>query len=406
MPRAQRINPGRQGTSVADFAGARLVYSAAEPSVTGRLERQLNDAIDYVEAASGLSSVYHLVLFVADEQAIATCRQHLKARFGAHAPATTFVPQAPLSGHLLALEAWSALSQKVEVGIHGLADDLVELSLGDLGLVFTSHLEARAGTLGVFNQTVSTLSRLRMKLARAGVGFDQILRTWYYLGGIVDSDDHNTQRYKEMNRARAAFYEGVDFLAECRPPGQPLAAVYPASTGIGSLGRDPRVSALALLRHGPDLVVKTLENPRQTSAFEYASNYSPKSPQFSRALVLATRRDAMYLISGTASITGSESRFPDDIAAQTHQTIDNMEALIGHENLKAHGLPGLGASLVDLVQARIYVKRPQDAATVDEICASRFGGGSSPPAIIRTQADICRPELLVEIEAIAINHPK
>ncbi len=400
----ERVRHQHGGHCAASWNGARLVFAITEPrSGSDNLDTQVNDVLDDIEAvlqpAGSLASVYHQVIFAADPAILAGCQQALESRYQPHLPATTWVHQPPLSGRPFAVEAWSALSDPSPVTINRLGEGLVQVGLGDLGLVFSSHLEARPGTLGVFNQTVSTLSRVRAHLARAGVGFDQILRTWFYLGGITEHENL-IERYHEMNRARAAFYEGVDFLALCRPPGQLPATVYPASTGIGTSGQDIRISALALHQVGPGWFVRTIENPRQTSAFQYASNYSPKSPQFARALALSNQRDALIMVSGTASITGAESRHLGDVAAQTHQTLDNIEALISESNLSAHGLPGHGARLDDLVQARIYLKQPADAPVMCSLIEERLPGLST----IQTQADICRSELLVEIEGIIVKH--
>src|SRR5208283_4749470 len=105
------------------------------------------------------------------------------------------------------------------------------------------------------------------------------------------------------------------------------------------------------------------------------------------------------LISGTASITNSESRHLGDAVAQTHEALDNIEALISEENFGRHGLPGFGSSLEGLAQARVYVKRTEDYPRILAVCAQRLGG---VPAIY-TKADVCRPELLVEIEGIAFS---
>ena len=104
-------------------------------------------------------------------------------------------------------------------------------------------------------------------------------------------------------------------------------------------------------------------------------------------------------ISGTASIVGSESRHSGDIEKQTQQTINNIERLISRDNFAAHGVAGAGAELEDVAKVRVYLKRPEDLAKCHAICTRRFG---TTPAIYAV-ADVCRPELLVEIEGIAFS---
>ena len=109
---------------------------------------------------------------------------------------------------------------------------------------------------------------------------------------------------------------------------------------------------------------------------------------------------ATIFISGTASITHSETLHIGDAAAQTHETLNNIEALIGEENLGRHGLPGLGTSLDGLGYVRVYIKRQEDYARVRAVCEERLGELPTIYAI----ADVCRPELLVEIEGMAISY--
>ena len=76
------------------------------------------------------------------------------------------------------------------------------------------------------------------------------------------------------------------------------------------------MSAIALATDRKDIIAVPLENPRQTSAYEYATRYGPESPKFSRAIALSCGDYATIFISGTASITGSQTQHAGDIAAQ------------------------------------------------------------------------------------------
>ena len=232
-------------------------------------------------------------------------------------------------------------------------------------------------------------------LPGAGVHFNQILRAWFYVGGIVDAEGP-TQRYKEFNRARTDFYEQIPFLDGCVPEGH-AGRVFPASTGIGTTGRGICMSALALASERPEVVAVPLENPRQMAAYHYGAAYSPQSPKFSRGMALRCGPDTILFVSGTASITNSETRHPGDVQAQTHETLDNIAALISEENLSGHGQPGAGTSLDGLGLVRVYVKRPDDYAQVRRVCESRVPNLPATYVV----ADVCRPDLLVEIEGMA-----
>ena len=160
------------------------------------------------------------------------------------------------------------------------------------------------------------------------------------------------------------------------------------------------ISCLALQTDRTDLVLFRLENPQQTSAFAYNQRYSPQSPKFARAMAVVVGDAATIFISGTAAITNSESRFPGDVAGQTQLTLDNIAELISADNFRNHGMPNLGATLDDLGLVRVYIKRQEDYAKCRAVCEARLGARP----IIYAVADVCRPELLVEIEGVAFSH--
>jgi enamine deaminase RidA (YjgF/YER057c/UK114 family) len=108
---------------------------------------------------------------------------------------------------------------------------------------------------------------------------------------------------------------------------------------------------------------------------------------------------ATIFVSGTASITDSTSRHLDDVEAQTRQTLDNIESLISAGNFARHGMSGLGATLADLAQVRVYIKRQSDYEKTRAVCEGRLG----ELPIIYAVADVCRPELLVEVEGVAFS---
>ena len=159
------------------------------------------------------------------------------------------------------------------------------------------------------------------------------------------------------------------------------------------------MSCIALSTPRNDVRLIPLENPRQTSAFDYAADHSPRSPKFARAMAVASGNAATIFISGTASITDETSRHLDDVEAQTHQTLDNVAALISRDNLTRHGASGLGATLSELALVRVYIKHQADYEKVRAICEARLGELPTIHAV----ADVCRPELLVEIEGVAFS---
>jgi len=159
------------------------------------------------------------------------------------------------------------------------------------------------------------------------------------------------------------------------------------------------VGCLSFQSQRSDALLLPLENPRQTPAYAYHPKYSPQSPKFSRAMALVLGHYVTTWVSGTASIVNSESRHLGDAEKQTHQTIDNIERLIAAENFAARGVRGSGATVQDLAKIRVYLKRAEDFAKCKAVCERRVG----PVPAIYAVADVCRPELLVEIEGTAFS---
>jgi enamine deaminase RidA (YjgF/YER057c/UK114 family) len=390
------------GFSVVELNDVRHVIAAAVPRKTGTLREEADDALETIEAVmyegGTRGSIVHQAVFVADVRQVDEVRRMMRAFYGSEMPATSYIPQPPCEGKQLAIEAMGVGQGPGQVQIERISEQLVIARHSDVAWVHAAYAVPQNATCDVYCQSTSAFKQLHGLLTTAGVRFDQVIRTWLYLGGIVE-DDGPEQRYKELNRARTDYYEDIHFLTDRLPPGH-HERIYPASTGIGTEGRGISMSAIALATSRRDIIAMPLENPRQTAAYDYSTAYSPRSPKFSRAMALSCGEYASIFISGTASITDSETRHVGDAAAQTHETLDNIAALISEDNLARHGMPGLGATLESIGLVRVYVKRQEDYVAIRAACEQRLGELPTIYAI----ADVCRPDLLVEIEGLAFSH--
>ncbi len=389
------------GYSVVELNDVRHVFAAAVPRKAGDVAVETGDALRTIQAVideEGIrGSIVKQAVFFRDAADLGACQEVINAFYGPDLPATAYIHQAPCAGKRVAIEALGVGRGRGEVAIERYSQHLAVASHNDIAFVHVAGIAPAPAAAGVYEQSLRCFREMERCLQQAGAGFHQVIRTWLYLGDIVGPDGE-TQRYKELNRARADFFREVCFIAgQCGSAARPG---FPASTGIGACGRDVLMSCLALKTERKDVRVVPLENPCQTSAFQYSAVYSPESPRFSRAMALAAGRAATIFVSGTAAITASESRHHGDVAAQTHQTLDNIEALIAEENLVRHDLPGLGATLGDLALVRVYIKRQEDFEATYAACRERLG---EVPTIYAV-ADVCRDELLVEIEAIAVSN--
>jgi enamine deaminase RidA (YjgF/YER057c/UK114 family) len=319
------------------------------------------------------------------------CERAFQQFYGQDPPITNFVWQPPANGSVVALEVWLVGGPEVKFESFGARTKAV--TCGKVRWIYCTDAHPEAPS-AIYTATESGFSRLHSELRRAGSGFEDVVRTWLYLGGITEADGA-TQRYMELNRARADYYQTIPFGRQWAKLF--LTSPYPASTGIGMNGRGVVLTCLALQSDREDILIRPLENPQQTPAYDYNQGYSPKSPKFSRAMALRVGNSLTTWVSGTASIVKSESCHFGDIARQTHQTIDNIAHLISSRNLAAHGLGKAQSGLESMAKLRVYIKKHEDYAACRSICEKRL------PAvpILYSIADVCRPELLVEIEGVA-----
>jgi enamine deaminase RidA (YjgF/YER057c/UK114 family) len=122
----------------------------------------------------------------------------------------------------------------------------------------------------------------------------------------------------------------------------------------------------------------------------------PRPSSFSRGMRLDIKGITILLISGTASIDeNGKSVHIGDFRGQTLRTYRNITRLLAAE----------GATWKDVVRTTCYLRDiERDYAEFNEIRTQFFKEqGLNPlPASTGIQAILCRPELLVEIEAMAI----
>lgn len=315
---------------------------------------------------------------------------------GKYLPATNYIPQPPADGSDLSVELIAYTGPEVMINLSTFGDATF-VQFHGLEWFWGGGFTPNEKPIGSYSRSLSAFKKMEERLNSAGFEIEEIMRTWLYQGSLV-LEEGDSQRYKELNRARTDFFRDRKFLKKYLPERYENAAVYPASTGIGADGQDVVMSCFALKTNRDDVVVVPLENPNQTSSFDYSEMYSPQSPKFARAMAFLANDMCQVFISGTASITDSESRFPNETIKQTEQTLDNIEQLISGENLAKHGIEGYEAGINDLVSARIYVKYPEDYEKVKTLCDERLSGIPK----LYLVADICRPELNVEIEGIAV----
>jgi len=263
------------------------------------------------------------------------------------------------------------------------SDSVKEIWVAGLGLgLFES--DTRSAAEATFNQ-------MKAILEKEGMSFNHVVRQWNYIGNILEVKD-NFQNYQIFNEVRSEFYHQYRTVHG-----------YPAATGIGMKLGGVNIDFCAVMADQA-LVVKPIENPNQVNAYEYDQNVLKgmplkgmtvkHPPQFERALLLTRKVKSTLFISGTASITGQDTIGIDDVEKQTFVTIDNINKLTDQKRM-GQNFSGSDADWGKFILIRVYIKNPEDFTKVKAICNEKFP--EVPATFI--ESDICRDNLLVEIEA-------
>lgn len=218
-------------------------------------------------------------------------------------------------------------------------------------------------------QTEAVFDVMLEALAQAGMTFANVVRTWFYLDRILDW-------YGDFNAVRTAFFRRHRVFD----------GLVPASTGVGGgnvEGAAIVAQALAVQPVNTDVVVEAVPSPLQCPALQYGSS-------FSRAVEVRTPRCRRLLVSGTASIEpGGRTAHVGDAESQTELTMQVVEAI----------LRSRGMAWGDVVRGIAYVKCPADAALFGRHLTA-VAVGNIP--VVLAENDICRDDLLVEIEVDAV----
>lgn len=216
-----------------------------------------------------------------------------------------------------------------------------------------------------FETWVTETYRTAYQVAAASA-YGHLLRTWNYLYDI-NGQIGGMERYQSFCVARHAVMEELNLLDQPNP----------AATAIGC--HTPHNSVVFLFARSPGQVV---ENKRQTPAWQYPRQYSPKQPRFSRAIIV----DDVLLCSGTASVVGHETVHLNDLSAQFDECLNNVQVLIDES--------GAGHRLEDGLY-RFYLRDAHELPVVMEKIK-----GSGIRHFVVLHGAVCRENLLIECEVV------
>lgn len=210
--------------------------------------------------------------------------------------------------------------------------------------------------------------------------FPYLLRTWNYIPNITEVSVDESNHYQLFCSGRTRAYDLF-----------PREHVYPAATVVGT--QQEGINIFFIASKSPGL---GLENPQQISAFHYPEEYSKDPPLFSRAVIHRNDSQEIIFVSGTASILGHSTLHAGSVIKQLDVCLDNIRQLLITAAQKDQFQ---NIAITDMTQLKVYIKHSADFIPVREHLENVLGDCS---AVCYVQGDLCRDNLLVEIEALAI----
>lgn len=304
--------------------------------------------------------------------------QGLRDLYGERAPMFALVVQPPLGATLYA--EVTTVEQQREIRYCG------DYIIVDNRLIMSGGIYASCGE-SIGEQSEAIFQRVGEILSAEQLSPSDIVRQWNFIEHITSSTAGG-QNYQQFNDARSHFYGSSDWSNG-----------YPAATGIGAEGGGVVVLFVAV-RNSAE-VSRPIDNPLQISAHAYSQQVlieglqkQKSTPKFERARWLQNDDAGMIYISGTAAIRGEES-LQADATAQIAMTMENIAHLVSVGNQALHAVPNARSRQYEVL--RVYVKREELAGEI----AEWLGENCSCRNVAFLKADICRSELLVEVEGIA-----
>ena len=242
--------------------------------------------------------------------------------------------------------------------------------------------------------TQETFRLFDASLQANGFDYHDIVRQWNYIENIIHVEEDNDkplQNYQIFNDLRSLYYGKSDFRNG-----------YPSATGIGTQCGGCTIEAIAFKEKNRNSI-KPVSNSFQVDAHSYSSNVligngieeinHVSTPKFERGKYVQFGEKGFLFISGTASIIGEQTVYADDVSKQTLTTFKNIDHLVSTYNLNNNDISV--TSHPRLLNYRAYLKNKSDYSIVKSLCDKHYGVDMG----FIVKADICRNNLLVEIEA-------
>lgn len=323
-------------------------------------------------------------------------RKEADIHFGDKLPVISYVAQKPLDGSGLVMEAHELkIFQGETVEYKSLWTNFYVTVTSPhvkhlfLGGVMSDNLDESFSV-----QSYNVFDVVEKILQIENMPVHSIVRQWNYIEQITAFDGEH-QHYQDFNDARSFFYNYSQW-----PEG------YPAATGIGTACGGIVVDINAVYADDTSINIDAIDNGWQIAAHAYSQGVllgekdprfqNKTTPKFERAKRVKQEEYEIVYVSGTAAIRGEESLLGVGIEKQAQTTVENIDYLISRENMQKQGVPLFGSSY-KLKNCRVYLKDVSFMEKARMVIERLYPDVES----IFLLADVCRDELLIEIEGIA-----
>lgn len=309
-------------------------------------------------------------------------QQKIKEAFGKPAPVVSLVAQATLDDaglivevHEMEIFTSESLCYQQWKGVDYITLQDASVKRLYLGGMISNDLGRSMG-----EQSKELFDIIKEIMERENMPVNSIVRQWNYIEKITEYEQER-QNYQAFNDARSLFYDHTEWIHG-----------FPAATGIGTQWGGVMIDLNATLAYNGKTAITPIDNPLQIAAHAYSQELllgepdeqltGKTTPKFERAKQVTQCGDGVLYVSGTAAIRGEQSLLGVGIEEQTRITIENINVLTGNH---------------PLCLIRVYLKNTDELqrakAVVQQCCPGL------PAAYLK--ADVCREELLIEIEGIS-----
>jgi len=202
--------------------------------------------------------------------------------------------------------------------------------------------------------------------------FPYPIRFWNNMPAI-NKGDGDLEKYRQFCTGRFQSFKSSNYQDDD----------FPAASAVGHHASDLLVYVICSKHAGVHH-----QNQLQVDAFNYPKEYGKTSPSFARATSLNIQDQQLFFISGTASIVGHKTVYEGDLTGQLKTTENNILQLLNQVEKQRSNIQTM----------KVYIRHPEDFPITQNFLDHAFPNSQK----VYLHADICRKDLLVEVECFCV----